>query len=107
VTEAWRQEWVTALDALEADVESVERMISDEHLYQDVPATTPWAPGPELGPLPPDLRRRADDILARQLAAAKASAVAITTNRRQTAFADRIEAGSAGKAVSSYLDRAV
>ena len=105
---AWRDAWVEALDALEADVETVERMIADEHRSQDAAAASSWTPpGPQLGPLPLELRNRADDILARQLAAAKAAAAAITTNRRQTAFAARIEAGSAGKSVPSYLDLAV
>jgi hypothetical protein len=31
----------------------------------------------------------------------------MTTNRRQQAFADRVEVGKAGKSVPSYLDRAV
>ena len=107
MTAPWRQAWVTALDALEADVESVERMIEDEHRQQDLPAATPWAPASELGPLPQDLKARADDILARQLAAARASAAAITTNRRQRAFAARVEVGTSGKSTPSYVDRAV
>jgi hypothetical protein len=107
MTEPWRQAWVSALDALEADVESVERMIQEEHRQQELPAATTWAPPSELGPLPVDLKARADAILARQLAAARASALAMTTNRRQQAFADRVEVGKAGKSVPSYLDRAV
>jgi hypothetical protein len=108
MTDAWRQAWVTALDALEADVEAVERMIEDEHRQQDLPAAAPtWEPKPQLGPVPADLRTRAEVILSRQLAAARASAAAMTMNRRQTAFATRVEAGSAGKSVPSYLDRAV
>jgi hypothetical protein len=107
MTEPWRQAWVTALDALEADVESVERMIQEEHRQQDRPAATPWAPPSELGPLPVDLKSRAAAILDRQLAAARASALSMTTNRRQQAFADRVEVGKAGKSVPSYVDRAV
>jgi hypothetical protein len=107
MTEPWRQAWVTALDALEADVESIERMIEDEHRQRDLPAAKPWEPSPELGPLPQDLKARANDILARQLAAAHASATAITTNRRQQAFAERIEVGTSGKSTPSYVDRAV
>jgi hypothetical protein len=107
MTEPWRQAWVTALDELEADVESVERMIADEHRHQDLPAAKPWAPSSGLGPLPVDLKRRADDILARQLAAARAAAAAITTNRRQQAFAARIEVGAGNRSTPSYVDRAV
>jgi hypothetical protein len=100
----WRSAWVQALDELEADVEAVERMIREEHRSQDLPAATPWDPPPGLGPLPLDLRPRADSILTRQLAAAKAAALAITVNRRQTAFAAKVEVGTAGKAVPTYVD---
>jgi hypothetical protein len=100
----WRSAWVQALDELEADVEAVERMIQDEHRSQELPAATPWKPPPGLGPLPLDLRPRADSILTRQLEAAKAAAMAITANRRQSAFAAKVEVGMAGKAIPSYVD---
>jgi len=103
----WRVAWISALDELEADVEAVERMITEEHRNQDLPAATPWAPPPGLGPIPLDLRPRADCILARQLEAARAAAMAITANRRQTAFASRVEVGTAGKGVPTYIDCAI
>jgi hypothetical protein len=104
VADDWRQAWVTALDALEADVEAVERMIAEEHRSQELPAATPWAPPPGVGPLPLDLRPRADGILARQLEAARAVATAMTANRRQTAFATRVEVGAQGRRVPIYID---
>jgi len=104
MTDDWRSAWVRALDELEADVEAVERMIMEEHRSQDLPVTSPWRPAPGLGSLPLDLRPRADSILSRQLAAAKAAALAITANRRQTAFAAKVEVGTAGKAIPSYVD---
>jgi hypothetical protein len=107
MADAWRHAWIAALDELEADVEAVERMITEEHRSQELPAATPWAPPPGLGPLPLDLRPRADCILARQLAAAQAAAMAITANRRQTAFAARVEVGTPGKGVPSYIDCAM
>ena len=105
MTDEWRSAWVRALDEMEADVDAVERMIRDEHRSQDLRATSPWQPPAGLGPLPLDLRPRADSILTRQLAAAKAAAVAITANRRQTAFAAKVEVGTAGKAIPSYVDQ--
>ncbi len=107
VADGWRQAWVAALNALEADVEAVERMIEEEHRSQDLPLATPWQPPQGLGPLPLDLRPRADGILARQLAAAEAATMAITANRRQTAFAARVEVGTGGKALPSYVDCAM
>jgi hypothetical protein len=103
----WRQAWITALDALEADVEAVENMIRDEHRRRDLPMATPWEPPAGLGPLPLDLRSRADCILTRQLEAAHALSLAITANRRQTAFASRVEVGTPGKAIPSYVDYAM
>jgi len=107
MSEAWRDAWVAALDALEADVEAVEKMIADEHRLQELPAATPWAPPQGLGPLPLELRPRADIIMTRQLSAALALSTAITANRRQTRFAARIEVGTTGKAVPSYVDCAI
>ena len=107
MAEEWRQVWIAALDELEADVEAVERMITEEHRNQELPAATPWAPPPGIGPIPLDLRPRADFILTRQLEAAKAAAMAITANRRQTAFASRVEVGTAGTGVPTYIDCAI
>jgi len=103
----WRQEWIAALDELEADVEAVEDMIRDEHRRRDLPMATPWAPPAGIGPLPLELRPRADAILTRQLEAAQELSLAITANRRQSAFAARVEVGTPGKAVPSYLDCAM
>lgn len=103
----WRIAWVAALDALEADVDAVEQMITDEHRRRDLPAAMTWEPPVGLPALPSELRPRADVILARQLAAAQALSLAMTTNRRQTAFAARIEVGTPGKAIPSYVDYAM
>jgi hypothetical protein len=107
MAEAWRDAWVTALDALEADVEAVEKMIEDEHRRQELPAATAWAPPQGLGPLPLELRPRADIIMTRQLAVALALSTAITANRQQTRFVARVEVGTAGKSVPSYVDCAM
>jgi hypothetical protein len=103
----WRNAWVAALDALEADVDAVEKMIKDEHRRQELPAAEAWKPPAGLGSLPLELRPRADFILARQLEAAQALAMAVTANRRQTAFAARVEVGTHGKAIPSYVDCAM
>jgi hypothetical protein len=107
MADQWRDVWIAALDELEADVEAVERMIIDEHRSQEMPVADPWAPPAGIGPIPLDLRPRADFILTRQLEAAKAAALAITANRRQTAFASRVEVGTAGKGVPTYIDCAI
>jgi hypothetical protein len=106
-TEQWRAAWIAALDELEADVEAVESVLIDDHRRRELPAAMPWAPRAGLGPLPLDLRPRADGILSRQLATARELATAMTMNRRQAAFAAKVEAGGAGKAIPSYVDCAM
>lgn len=107
MAEAWRDAWIDALDALEADVDAVEQMIKDEHRRRELPMATPWEPPAGLGPLPLDLRPRADVILTRQIEVAQALSLAITANRKQTAFAARVEVGTPGKAIPSYVDYAM
>lgn len=87
----WFQAWTCALDALEGDVEQIEKLIADDHLLRDIPQTDPWSPPEGLGPLPLDLRPRVDAILARQIAAAHAVTMAIVANRQQIALTARIE----------------
>lgn len=103
----WRAAWISALDGLEADVEAVEAALADDHRRRELPAATPWSPPAGIGPLPLDLRPRADGILARQLAAGHALAAAIATNRRQAAFAARVQTGSAANTTPSYVDCAL
>jgi hypothetical protein len=103
----WHAEWAAALDELEADVVSVEAMLTDDHLMRDNPVTDPWSPPQGLGPLPLDLRPRADGILSRQLAAAQQITLALATNRRQAAFAAKVEVGAQGAARPAYLDCAM
>ena len=103
----WHAEWAAALDELEADVVSVEAMLTDDHLMRDNPVTDPWSPPQGLGPLPLDLRPRADAILARQIAAAGAVSTALASNRRQAAVAARIETGGQPAPRPAYVDCAM
>jgi hypothetical protein len=106
-SDRWRTEWVAALDALEADVSDVERLILDDHRFRDHPLIDPWTPPPGLGPLPLDLVPRADEILSRQLAAAKAVVIAIAVNRRQATAVSRIEVGARGAPRPAFVDQAL
>jgi hypothetical protein len=93
VDTTWRQHWVAALDELELEVEAAEAMLADDHRAREVPVSDAWAPPVGLGPLPLDLLPRADGILARQLGAAEAIALALAGTRRQVALSVRIETG--------------
>lgn len=103
----WQRAWTAALDELEADVTEVEGMLADDHRMRDHPVTNSWKPPTGLGPLPLDLRPRADSILGRQLAAARAVTLAIATNRRQAAVAAKIETGQQGAPRPAYVDCAM
>lgn len=105
--EAWHRAWAAALDELEADVTEVETFLADDHRMRDNAVTNNWQPPRGIGPLPLDLRPRADSILARQIAAAQAVTVAIATNRRQSAVANRIETGAQPNARPAYIDCAM
>ena len=89
----WRNAWSQALDDLEMDVAAAEALLADDHRARELPRPDPWSPPEGLGPLPLDLRPRADAILARQLATAEALVVAMTAHRRQAALIGRIESG--------------
>jgi hypothetical protein len=89
----WRTAWASALDTLEMDVIAAERLLADDHRSRDLPPADPWSPPAGLGPLPLDLRPRADAILARQLATAAAMVAGIGATRRQAALAGRLESG--------------
>lgn len=102
----WRTEWTGALDALELDVAQTEAMLTEEHRAADAPAAQPWSPPAGLGPLPLDLRSRADAILSRQLAAAEAIAQRLASNRQQSAVVSRMETGETIKR-PVYLDCAM
>lgn len=103
----WRSAWTEALDALELDVTATETMLAGQHAAVEHPPVDPWRPPAGLGPLPLDLRPRADAILQRQLAAAAELARRVSANRQQSAMVARIETGNAGKPLPSYLDCAM
>jgi hypothetical protein len=105
--ERWRAEWVAALDALEADVETIEALIMEDHRVRERQLAGSWTPPIGLGPLPIDLAPRADAILARQLAATKVLVTTIAVNRRHAEVMSRIEVGHQGAPRPAFLDQAV
>ena len=90
---SWQGAWAAALDRLESDVASAEALLVEEHLLRELPLTNPWRPPAGLGPLPVDLRPRADQVLARQLAVAERLAAVMTGTARQAAVITRIDNG--------------
>ena len=87
----WLDAWTAALDDLELDVEAVESLLTGDHAVKDYPLTDRWQPPQGLGPLPLDLRPRADAVLARQITATAAIAQALTGNRQQAELLRRVD----------------
>lgn len=102
----WRAAWTAALDRLEEDVTAAESLLAQEHRLRELPVPDPWRPPTGLGPLPLDLRPRADDVLARQLAVARRLAASLTGTARQAAVLDRVESARPAPR-PSYLDCAM
>ncbi len=73
---------------------------------RDRPLSDPWHPPADLGPLPLDLRPRADAILTRQIAVGQAIAQAMATNRRQAALLGKIKGGPDNRR-PAYVDCAM
>jgi hypothetical protein len=108
-TAQWRRAWEEALGVLELDVAAAEALLAASRTREVATGPYPgqsWSPPAGLGPLPLDLRPRADAILARQLAAAEQIARALASNRRQAAATARIETGRA-PARPAYVDQAL
>lgn len=103
----WRSAWTEALDRLELDVSAVEALLADVHRADDTPVVDPWSPPEGLGPLPLDLRPRADGILKRQTAAAQQLAQALIGTRRQVAAVSKVETRDSVPSRPAYLDCAM
>jgi hypothetical protein len=100
-----RAAWVAALDDLEVDVAAAERLVAEVRTGHELPVIEPWTAPAGLGPIPDDLRRRADDILARQLRVATDIAAGIGATRRHAAVAARLDNRDATR--PAYLDCAM
>ncbi|HEU5474206.1 MAG TPA: hypothetical protein VFV67_26465 [Actinophytocola sp.] len=106
VPATWQETWAAALDRLEEDVATVEALLAEEHQLRSLPPVDPWRPPAGLGPLPVDLRPRADQVLARQLAVAERIAAIMTGTARQAAMLGRIDDGR-GAPRPNYVDCAM
>lgn len=94
----WASAWTAALDELELDVAAAEALLADrQHLDASAGPLTPggWRP-PLLGPIPGELRPRAQALLDRQLATAAALTLALAGARRQLALTRRLQTGDDG-----------
>ncbi|PPK66473.1 hypothetical protein V5P93_002496 [Actinokineospora auranticolor] len=103
----WHVAWAAALDRLEADVDSAEALLNDEHMLRELPKFDPWNPPQGLGPLPIDLRPRADAVLRRQLEVASKVAAAMTSAAMHTLVLGKMSGDAKDPARPSYVDVAL
>lgn len=106
MTTGFHEAWVEALDVLELDVAYAEALLEGEHAAQERPPSGQWQPPVGLGPMPADLRTRAQQIFSRQVAASVGLGQAMLGNRRHAALAARIETGGDGGR-PAYVDWAL
>ncbi len=103
----WRNAWVAALDELDLSIEQAEALLVSDHEAREYRVPDPWQPPQGLGPLPLDLKPRADAILARQLATSRALAQAMVVNRQQSALLSRVDQTRRGVPRPAYIDCAM
>jgi len=96
----WEVAWLSALDELELAADDAERLLAAAHLpLVEVPR---WTPPHGLGPLPLELKDRAEALLARHLDLAHRTAAAAAMSRREAAVVQQITAKA--PALPVYLD---
>ena len=104
----WHEAWTAALTALELDVLQAEQLLAVGHgatAAEDVLSFTPeWTPPVLPGPLPVDLRSRAQAILTRQLQVAEELARAMGSNRRELEVARKMNSGTAERTTPVFVD---
>lgn len=79
---AWADAWERELAALEMDVDEVEALLVADHSEPMPVRQDRWAPPTGLGPLPVEMRDRAQALLARQIDVASRLAAAAQQSRR-------------------------
>jgi hypothetical protein len=107
VTGDWRAAWGRALDELELDLAATEALLATDHRAKAYPVMDPWRPPAGLGPLPLELRPRADAIVARQLATVQAIGRAMMENRRRAQLLHRVGDQHRPALRPAYVDTAM
>lgn len=89
------------------DVQAAEALLATDHLVRELPLPDPWSPLAGMGPLPLDLRPRADAILTRQIAAGEAISRALVGNRRQANLLGQLDTDRRPPRRPAYIDCAM
>ncbi|WP_127126568.1 hypothetical protein [Georgenia sp. SYP-B2076] len=100
-TNGFHARWAAALTELELDVAEAEASLNADHLAT---RTTPWQAPTDLGPLPAELRTRAETLLARQMEVARQVTEAARLSRRHARAVQAMRANGPARPV--YVDMA-
>lgn len=104
----WHEAWSIALEALELDVVEAERLLALGRPAADanelMTGVAAWSPPRLAGPLPVELRARAEAILARQLRVADDLVRAMGSNRREVQVARKMNSGSVDRTRPVFVD---
>lgn len=83
--------WSRALAALEDEVEAAASLLAAEQHTDAEQTAVAWQPPALAGPVPAHLRRRAEELVARQQAVAQQVAHTLTALRPQLAVARKVD----------------
>ena len=89
--DGWDAAWCAALDAMELEIDAVERMLRHRDLLEAAPPDgAEFTPPAGLGPLPIGLTERARRLVQRQLELSRELSVAMAGNRQQARLVSRL-----------------
>jgi hypothetical protein len=106
-TQNWDAAWADALETLELDVEQAESLLAASRTgtMAEIPLPRDGWTRPALeGPMPGNLRARAEAVLARQLRVSEELARGMASTHRELQLAQRMDSGATDRSVPAYID---
>jgi hypothetical protein len=101
----WTAAWTAALEAMELEADTVERMLRHRDGLQQPTDGALFAPPEGIGPLPMELTERARVLMGRQLELSRELSLAIIGNRQQARLVSRLQReGPKGQMPPVYID---
>lgn len=105
--QGWDAAWADALETLELDVAEAESLLAASRTGS-LPGPTDlrvdWVKPALDGPLPSNLRARAEAVLARQLRVSEEMARGMAATHRELQLAQLMESGAVDRSAPAYID---